>query len=65
MLDNMTVQRMHEMKLSVMAAKFQTNDNAVKGLDFEEHFGCLARPGAHRLPGNMQLLHAETKRTDR
>jgi DNA replication protein DnaC len=43
MLDNMTVQKLHEMKLSVMAAKFQEqiNDNAAKELAFEERFGCL------------------------
>ena len=43
MLDNMTVQKLQEMKLSVMALKFreQINDNAAKELAFEERFGCL------------------------
>ena len=43
MLDHMTVQKLQEMKLSVMAAKFreQINDNAAKELGFEERFGCL------------------------
>jgi DNA replication protein DnaC len=43
MLDNMTVQKLHEMKLGVMAAKFreQINDNAAKELKFEERFGFL------------------------
>jgi len=43
MLDNMTVQKLHEMKLSVMAAKFreQLGDNALKELAFEDRFGCL------------------------
>lgn len=43
MLDNMTVQKLHEMKLGVMAAKFkgQMDENAVKELSFEERFGCL------------------------
>ena len=56
MLDNMTVQKMHEMKLSVMAAKFQEqiNDKAAKELAFEERFGCLidaewASRKSHRL----------------
>jgi DNA replication protein DnaC len=56
MLDNMTAQKMREMKLSVMAAKFQEqmNDNAVKELAFEERFGCLvdaewASRKSHRL----------------
>ena len=39
----MTVQKLYEMKLSVMAEKFreQIHDNAMKGLGFEERFGCL------------------------
>lgn len=43
MLDNMTVQKLREMKLSVMAAKFQEqiNSNAAKELSFEERFGFL------------------------
>jgi DNA replication protein DnaC len=43
MLDHMTVQKLQEMKLTVMAAKFreQVNDNAAKELGFEERFGCL------------------------
>ena len=43
MLDNMTVQKLHEMKLGVMAAKFreQINDSAAKELNFEERFGCI------------------------
>jgi DNA replication protein DnaC len=43
MLDNATIQKLHEMRLSVMAAKFgeQIHDNTVKELDFEERFGCL------------------------
>jgi len=43
MLDNMTVQKLHEMKLSVMAAKFreQSSNTAAKELNFEERFGCI------------------------
>jgi DNA replication protein DnaC len=43
MLDNMTVEKLHDMKLSVMAVKFQEqmNDNAAKELAFDERFGCL------------------------
>ena len=43
MLDNMTVSKLQEMKLRVMADKFQeqTFDNAAKELNFEERFGCL------------------------
>jgi DNA replication protein DnaC len=52
MLDNMTVQKLHEMKLSVMAAKFreQLDDNTAKELNFEERFGCLvdAEWAAHK-----------------
>jgi DNA replication protein DnaC len=43
MLDNMTVRKLHEMKLGVMAAKFreQMDDNLSGELSFEERFGCV------------------------
>lgn len=43
MLDNVTVQKLREMKLPVMATKFQEqiNSNAAKELSFEERFGFL------------------------
>ena len=43
MLDNNTVQKLHEMKLSVMAAAFQkqTADQAFAGMSFEERFGLV------------------------
>jgi DNA replication protein DnaC len=43
MLDNNTMSKLHEMKLSVMAAAFkrQTEDKAVSELSFEERFGML------------------------
>jgi len=43
MLDNATVQKLHDMKLGVMAAKFkeQIQDNAAEKLNFEERFGFL------------------------
>jgi hypothetical protein len=43
MLKNNTVSKLHEMKLSVMAASFQqqTGDSAVAELSFEERFGLL------------------------
>ena len=43
MLDNNTVQKLHEMKLSVMAAAFkhQLEDQAATALTFEERFGLL------------------------
>jgi len=43
MLNNNTVSKLHEMKLSVMAKSFQnqTNDSAVAGLGFEERFSML------------------------
>jgi DNA replication protein DnaC len=43
MLNNATVQKLHEMKLGVMATEFdeQIHDNTAKELDFEERFGCL------------------------
>jgi len=43
MLDNNTVQKLHEMKLSVMAAAFQKQlaDQAFAGMSFEERFGLI------------------------
>jgi hypothetical protein len=43
MLDNMTVQKLREMKLPVMATKFQEqiNSGTAKELTFEERFGFL------------------------
>jgi len=43
MLDNNTVQKLHEMKLSVMAAAFQKQleDQAFAGMSFEERFGLV------------------------
>ena len=43
MLQNKTVSKLHEMKLSVMAASFQKqlNDSAVAELSFEDRFGLL------------------------
>ena len=43
MLGNNTVSKLHEMKLSVMAASFQKQlaDSAASGLSFEERFGLL------------------------
>jgi len=43
MLDNNTVQKLHEMKLSVMAATFrkQLEDQAFAALSFEERFGLI------------------------
>jgi DNA replication protein DnaC len=43
MLDNNTVQKLHEMKLSVMAAAFQkqTTDQAFADMSFEERFGLV------------------------
>lgn len=43
MLDNNTASKLHEMKLSVMAATFrkQMADSAASGLSFEERFGLL------------------------
>jgi len=43
MLDNMTVQKLREMKLPVMAEKFQEqiNSNSARELSFEERFGFL------------------------
>ena len=43
MLDNNTVQKLHEMKLSVMAAAFkkQLEDKAAAELTFEERFGLI------------------------
>lgn len=43
MLDNATVQKLHDMKLGVMATKFkeQIQDNAAEELNFEERFGFL------------------------
>jgi DNA replication protein DnaC len=43
MLDQMTVNKLHEMKLSAMAEAFrnQTQDQALSGLSFEERFGLI------------------------
>jgi len=43
MLDNNTVSKLHEMKLSVMAGDFQKqlNDNSISNISFEERFGFL------------------------
>ena len=43
MFNNVTVEKLREMKLRVMADKFheQLSDNTAKELDFEERFGCL------------------------
>jgi DNA replication protein DnaC len=43
MLDQMTVNKLHEMKLSAMAEAFrdQTQDQALAGLSFEERFGLI------------------------
>ena len=43
MLDNKTVEKLHEMKLSVMAAAFrkQLADQAFAGMSFEERFGLI------------------------
>ena len=43
MLDNNTITKLHEMKLSVMAASFQKQieDNAMNELSFEERFGLI------------------------
>jgi DNA replication protein DnaC len=43
MLDNNTVQKLHEMKLGVMAAAFQKQleDQAFAGMSFEERFGLI------------------------
>jgi DNA replication protein DnaC len=43
MLDNNTIQKLHEMKLSVMADSFQKQlaDNAMSELSFEERFGLI------------------------
>jgi len=44
MLDNNTVRKLHEMKLSVMATAFQKQlqDNSFADMSFEERFGLLA-----------------------
>lgn len=44
MLDNNTVRKLHEMKLSAMAAAFQKQlqDNSFADMSFEERFGLLA-----------------------
>jgi DNA replication protein DnaC len=43
MLDQMTITKLHEMKLSAMAEAFrnQTQDQALAGLSFEERFGLI------------------------
>jgi DNA replication protein DnaC len=43
MLDQMTVKKLHEMKLGAMAEAFhnQTQDQALAGLSFEERFGLI------------------------
>lgn len=43
MLDQMTINKLHEMKLSAMAEAFhnQTHDQAFAGLSFEERFGLI------------------------
>ena len=43
MLDKMTIEKLHEMKLSAMAEAFrnQTQDQALAGLSFEERFGLI------------------------
>jgi DNA replication protein DnaC len=43
MLDNTTVNKLHEMKMSIMAASFQkqSRDSGVNALSFEERFGLL------------------------
>jgi hypothetical protein len=43
MLDNNTVQKLHEMKLSIMAAAFkkQTEKQSFADMGFEERFGLI------------------------
>jgi DNA replication protein DnaC len=43
MLDQMTINKLHELKLSTMAEAFrnQTQDQALSGLSFEERFGLI------------------------
>ncbi|MDD4699977.1 MAG: ATP-binding protein, partial [Oscillospiraceae bacterium] len=43
MLDNNTTNKLHEMKLSVMAVAFQKqlDDNSFANMSFEERFGLL------------------------
>jgi DNA replication protein DnaC len=43
MLDQMTINKLHEMRLSAMAEAFrnQTQDQALSGLSFEERFGLI------------------------
>jgi hypothetical protein len=43
MLDQMTINKLHELKLSAMAEAFrkQIQDQALSGLSFEERFGLI------------------------
>ncbi|MCW2279542.1 ATP-binding protein, partial [Heliophilum fasciatum] len=43
MINQVTIDKLHEMRLSAMAEAFtsQTGDNAYRGLTFEERFGMI------------------------
>ena len=47
MLTETTVNKLHEMKLSVMAKAFraQLTDPNMQGLSFEDRFGLMSAPG--------------------